>query len=187
MIDKNFRLKKEQTGLLVIDVQDNIFSKMDRSCELLESLQKIVQGLAILQIPTFVTEHCPDKLGETIATLKAYLPENGKVLKKAAFSALQESHIKSEIIQQNIKQWIVVGIEAHVCVQQTVSDLLKEKLDVVVLSDAIGSRKMFDYFTSIAEMSYFGARISTVETILFELLLTSKDPEFKKISQLIKS
>lgn len=83
-------------------------------------------------------------------------------------------------------QWVLIGIEAHVCVLQTAKDLIAEGKQVVVLNDAIGSRSIYDFSTAIAEMRDCGVRITSTETILFELLRNSQAAEFKAMSQLIK-
>lgn len=95
--------------------------------------------------------------------------------------------IKEAIEKTGKREWIVVGIEAHVCILQTARDLQVAGNRVVVLNDAISSRSIYDYSTAIAEMRDEGIRISSVETLLFELMQDSKCPEFKQVSQLIKS
>lgn len=179
-------LSKDQSGLLVIDVQEKLFKLVERSCEVLHSIEKAIKGFQILKIPIFVTEQYPQGLGETMPALKKILGDQITPFVKTSFSCLENSPFKDKIKDSHVKQWVLVGIEAHVCVLQTARDLLKLGKEVVILNDAIASRSIYDFSTAIAELRDYGARISSVETILFELLRDSKAPEFKQISQLIQ-
>jgi nicotinamidase-related amidase len=180
------RLDPKQTGLLIVDVQDKLFPLVERACEVMKAITLLIKACRILKIPIFVSEQYPQGLGPTVASLKVALDPQQTYWSKTCFSCAGDQTIGEAIKQLPIKQWIVVGIEAHVCVEQTVRDLLQQGKEVVVLNDAITSRSIFDYSTAIAEMRDFGARISSVETVIFELVHDSKHPEFKQISQLIK-
>lgn len=183
---RNDRLIRTGTGLLIIDVQEKLFPYIENSCAVMQALQKVVRGFQILQLPIFVTEQYPKGLGHTVLVLKGILGKEQRFLVKTSFSCLDERSIQEELQNALIEQWVLVGVEAHVCVLQTAKDLLAQGKQVVVLNDAIGSRSIYDFSTAIAELRDCGARISSVETILFELLRNSKALEFKEISQLIK-
>jgi nicotinamidase-related amidase len=99
---------------------------------------------------------------------------------------LNDPELNKYLLALPVQQWVLIGIEAHVCVLQTAKDLLRENKQVVVLNDAISSRSIYDFATAIAEMRDCGVRISSAETILFELLKDSKAEEFKQISHLVK-
>lgn len=186
MNDKNYKLVRDKVGLLLIDVQEKLFPLVENSCHASIALQKVIRGFQILNLPIYVTEQYPEKLGNTIAVLKGVLGEGQKYSSKTAFSCLDQPEVKKWLLDAPVNQWVVAGIEAHVCVLQTVKDLLEQGKQVVVVNDAIGSRSIYDYSTAIAEMRDCGARISSAETVLFELLRHSKAAEFKEISQLIK-
>jgi nicotinamidase-related amidase len=186
MINRNRKLNRATTGLLVVDVQEKLFPYVENSCLVMQTLQKVVQGFQILSLPIYVSEQYPKGLGETVATLKGMLGNIPTFLSKTSFSCLDDDLIKKTLLDASVEQWVVIGIEAHVCVLQTVKDLLEQGKQVVVLNDAISSRSIYDFSTAIAEMRDCGARISSSETILFELLRDSKAAEFKEISQLIK-
>lgn len=182
----NFTLHQNDTALLVIDVQDKLFHLVERSCEVMQTMKKVIRGFQILNLPIFVTEQYPEGLGPTIATLKCCLEDNQHYSSKTTFSCARDSKIKEKILSSEAKNWVLVGIEAHVCILQTAKDLLALNKNVIVLNDAISSRSIYDYSTAIAEMRDCGIRISSTETILFELLKDSKDEHFKEISKLIK-
>lgn len=182
----NYNLKREKCGLLVIDVQDKLFPLVERPAEVLCAMQKAIEGFRIMHLPIMASEQYPKGLGDTIKGLKMCLGDQQPYFQKTSFSCLNDPILKKEILNSKIEQWVLVGIEAHVCVLQTAKDLLHEGKQVVVLNDAISSRSIYDFSTAIAELRDCGARISSVEIILFELLRDSKAPEFREISLLIK-
>lgn len=179
-------LTRQNTGLLVVDMQDKLFNHVDRPCEVLLGVQKVIKGFQILQLPIVVTEQYPQGLGPTIETLKSCLGENQTYLPKTCFSCLGDQKIEEEVLNLPVDSWVIVGIEAHVCVLQTARDLIQQGKAVVVLNDCITSRSVFDFSTAIAELRDMGARISSAETVLFELVKDAKAPEFREISQLVK-
>lgn len=179
-------LERKTTGLLVIDVQERLFPEVDRAPEVIRSIKKVVEGFQILQIPIVLTEQYPQGLGPTVSSLNQLLQGTTPLI-KTTFSCLGDLAIRDKLLAMPIKQWVLVGIEAHVCVLQTARDLLQAGCQVVVLNDAIASRFKDDFSVAISELKSIGARVSTSETVLFELLKDSKALEFKKISQLIKT
>lgn len=120
----NFSLERKKAALLVIDVQDKLFHQIERSCEVMLTMQKVIRGFQILNLPILVSEQYPKGLGSTIATLKTIFREDQEYLSKTTFSCLKDPIIKEKIQRFKADQWVVVGIEAHVCVLQTVKDLL---------------------------------------------------------------
>lgn len=180
------KLKKETTGLLLIDVQDKLFRLVDRSCEVMQTIQKAIKGFKVLNLPIITTEQYPEGLGSTVQTLKPLLGEGQKYYSKTSFSCIGDPNIRELILKTPVTQWVLAGIEAHVCVLQTAKDLVAEGKEVVVLNDAITSRSVYDFSTAIAEMRDCGIRISSTETVLFELLRDSSSAEFKAMSALIK-
>lgn len=184
---KNNNLEKSTTGLLLIDIQDRLFPYIERSSEMMHAIKTIIDGFKILNLPIYVSEQVPEKMGKTLLELRHILPEETYCyFSKTTFSCLGNSHFRKIIDEGIIKQWVLIGIETHVCVLQTARDLIRLNHDVIVLNDATSSRSIYDYSTAIAEIRDCGARVSSVETVLFELLSDSSVPEFKQISRLIK-
>lgn len=184
---KNYRLVKDQTGLLIVDVQERLFLVVDQRCEMKKKLQRLVRGFQILKRPIFATEQYPEGLGSTAAFLRNSLGEDQHYWSKCTFSCMGDPALRQEILKLPLTQWVIAGIEAHVCVLQTVRDLLNAQKQVVVVNDAIASRSIYDFSTAIAEMRDCGARISSMETVLFELLENSKTPGFKEILDVVKA
>ena len=184
---RSFTLDPAQTVLLVVDMQQKIFCQVERGPEILHSIWKLIQAFQIMELPIIISEQYPKGLGSTLPPLQTLLGESYKPWEKTTFSCMDDPSFKQNVMAMSQKQWVVVGIEAHICVLQTVKGLLDLGKEVVVLNDSIASRSIFDYSTAIAEMRDEGARISSTETILFELLKDSKHPQFKAISELIKT
>ena len=116
----NFKLKRDSTALLVIDVQERLFPHVEHSCELMQTIMKVVKGFKILKLPIYVTEQYPQGLGATVPNLKACLGEAPTCFVKTAFSCMDDSQIR-KTFTQSAQQFVLVGIEAHVCVLQTVA------------------------------------------------------------------
>lgn len=183
--DKNWFLDRNSAGLLVVDVQERLFPLVEHPEEVLKEIEKMVRGANVLKLPVFVSEQYPEKMGKTLSHLNGLL-EGNQHLSKTSFSCLKDKEIEAILKNSSVTQWILVGIEAHVCILQTAKDLIKNHYKVAVLNNAISSRSIYDYSTAIAEMRDIGVRITSVETALFELMGNSKIPEFKEISSLIK-
>ena len=183
---QNYKLSREKTALLVVDVQERLFREVERPCEVLPVMQTVIKGFQVMRLPIVITEQYPQGLGPTVTGIKNCLEGDYSLFTKTTFSCLGDKQIKDYILNLSVTQWVLIGIEAHVCILQTAKDLLAEGRQVVILNDAITSRSIFDFSTAISELRDCGARISSAETVLFELLGDSKAAEFKEISQLVK-
>ncbi len=180
-------IQPDQTALLIVDVQDKLFRQIERPSEVMQRLQMLIRGCQILNIPIFVTEQYPQGLGTTIDAVKDLLPADQTYHSKTTFSCCADAPTKEALLGSQKKQWIVAGIEAHVCILQSAKALLEEGMEVIVPNDAISARSIYDFSTAIAEMRDEGVRITSVETILFECVRDSKSSHFKALSELIKS
>lgn len=178
-------LKKEQTALLIIDVQEKILNVMSRKDDLIKSCLKLIRGFKALNSPIFFTEQYPKGLGATAEELKAELTGLSPV-QKLSFSCFGAENFFKRLIDNGIEQVVVAGIEAHVCVQQTVLDLIANGFQVNAAADALSSRNMLDYETALRRMDAHGAEITTTESILFEMLNVCGTEEFKAVSKIVK-
>lgn len=178
-------LRREDSALLMIDIQERILGVMQNKELLIENNLKLIKGCKILSIPIFYTEQYPKGLGETAVVLKAEL-ENYQAIQKMTFSCYAAGDLFETLTSQNIKQVIVSGIESHVCVQQTVLDLIANGFQVDLVADAVSSRKEIDYNIALDRMRSNGAEVTTTETVLFELLNICGTDEFKSVSKLVK-
>ena len=177
-------LNKSTTALLVIDIQDRIYKVMRKHERMLENVSKLIKGAKVLDLPIYYTEQYPKGLGETVSFLKEEL--QGEAVQKLSFSCFGAENLFKELKDSNISQVVVCGIESHVCVQQTVLDLLANEFQVNLPANAVSSRNKMDYEIAIKRMENKGAEVTTTEAVLFELLEVSGTPEFKQISALVK-
>ena len=183
---KDLFLSLETTGLIVIDVQDKLLAHVERPCEVMNALKIAIKGFSSLDVPLLVTEQAPEKLGKTTSSLLEILPKDVKIFGKTTFSCLGNPSFKQTILSLPVKNWVLCGLEAHVCVLQTAKGLLQLGKNAVILNDAISSRSIFDYSTAIAEMRDLSMRITSVETSLFELVKDANAKPFKAISEILK-
>lgn len=178
-------LNRERAALIVVDVQEKLFPLVERSCEMMKRIEILVRTFKALGLPIFLSEQYPQGLGETIGSLKE-LALGAACYQKTTFSCASDSRFAQEIRALGKQEIILAGIEAHVCILQTAVLLKEQGYEVTVANDAISSRSIFDYSTAIADMRDFGIRITSTESVLFELLRDSKAKEFKEISKLIR-
>ncbi len=179
------RIKREVSAGLVIDIQEKLFPHMDQKEELLKKCTMLMEGLKVLGVPFVVTEQYPKGLGGTVEEISEMVGQD-PVIEKIAFSCCDEPAVLQSAVFRNRKTVIVCGIEAHVCVLQTVIDLVGAGYSAVVVEDCISSRNPEDKRVAVERMRAEGAVITTCESILFELARVAGTDEFKAISRLIK-
>ncbi|MCX7876452.1 MAG: hydrolase [Melioribacteraceae bacterium] len=178
-------LQREKTALLIIDIQERILPVINEIENVIQNTLKLINGFKILNIPIYYTEQYPKGLGPTVKRIKEAL-ENINSIQKMTFSCCGAENLFDELKSKNISQVVVCGIESHVCVQQTVLDLIENNFQVVVSADAVSSRRKFDFDIALNRMRSNGAEITTTESILFELLNVCGTDEFKAISKIVK-
>ena len=178
-------LNTDNTLLLVIDVQDRLIGMLKNSDEIIKNNMILAKSAQILGVPTIVTEQYPQGLGSTVLEVKEVVsPEH--IFEKTSFSALENVEILDKIKSYGVKNIVITGIETHICVYQTTLSLIENGFNVYVVKNAVSSRKTKDYRTALELMRDFGAKLTCVEAVLFELLKTSKHPNFKEIQSFIK-
>ncbi len=178
-------LQRENAALLVIDIQERILPVILESERVVENTLKLINGFKILSVPIYYTEQYPKGLGPTESKIKSSLG-NAEAIQKMTFSCSGASGLFQDLKRKRIKQVIVCGVESHVCVLQTVLDLLAEEFQVHIAADAVSSRRKFDYDIALRRMESNGAEITLTESVLFELLNVCGTDEFKAISKLVK-
>jgi len=177
-------LKEDCTGL-IIDIQERLFPHIYQHAELLRNALILLEGLKELKIPLILTEQYPRGLGPTVEKVKLCV-EKYNPIEKNAFSCCDETNFITELKQSGRINVIICGIESHVCVLQTVIDLIQMGINPVVVSDCISSRKLSDKEVAIERMRSEGAVITTYESVLFELARRAGTESFKTISRLVK-
>lgn len=174
----------ENSALMIVDVQGKLAEQVQGSSELLNNLSILIQGAKLLSIPIVWVEQLPDKLGSTHPEVSQHL--SGKAFEKSTFSAWSNNEIRSEIENINRRNWIVAGIECHICVYQTVRELLKMHYKVHVVNDAVSSRKLENKNIGLEAMKSAGAYMTSTEMVLFELQQKAEGDVFKQLIKLVK-
>ena len=181
-------LSREQALILCIDVQERLAPAMPE--ELLERLVynagNLLRGAQALGVTVLVSEQYKKGLGGTLPALVDALPVNTPRLEKIHFSAWADPGLAKAIVDSGRSQIIVFGIEAHICVYQTVRDLAHVGYRVHVPHDAVCSRDPENLRVGLVLAERAGATVTATETILFDLLGRAGTPEFKTISALVK-
>jgi nicotinamidase-related amidase len=170
-------LARDRAALVVVDVQE-AFRPYESFAGVAENCAKLLRGARILEVPRLVSEQYPKGLGHTAAEVGL---EDEQPIEKSVFSLARAEGF--DLAGRD--QAIVCGIETHVCVSQTVHDLLEKGVEVHVPADAVGSRHALDYERGLERLERAGAVVSTVESVLFELLERAGTPEFKAVQKLI--
>ncbi|MCU0877123.1 MAG: hydrolase [Pirellulaceae bacterium] len=176
-------MNRDDTALLVVDVQEKLLPLIPGSAQLVWNIRRLLEGAAALGVRTLATEQYPQGLGPTTAELAKRL-EN--IPAKLAFSCGECGELFTGLADQGIWKILVCGIETHVCVSQTVHDLLGEGFRVYVAADAVGARGPLDHEMALRRMDSAGATLTTTEAALFEWCERAGSPEFKKISALVR-
>lgn len=171
------------TGLLVVDVQAKLLPLIPGRERLVWNIRRLIDGAKILGVSVAGTEQYPQGLGPTTPELAERL---GALPAKTAFSSAECSQIFTGWRDRGIWKVLVCGIETHVCVSQTVHDLLGEGFRVYVAADAVAARGALDHEIALRRMDSAGATLTTTEAALFEWCQRAGSPEFKQISQLVK-
>jgi len=179
-------MNEKNTAIICIDLQEKLVNMLSENekIKIENNAAKLLKTASILNLPTIITEQYPKGLGSTIDKIKEIT--DFEIIEKTTFSALQTDDFINAFNKIKSKNIVVFGIETHICVYQTVIDLLEKNYTVYVVKDVCGSRNQDNYDTALELLKQKGAYIATLEIILFNLLKSSKHPNFKEIQALIK-
>jgi nicotinamidase-related amidase len=178
-------LHRQNTCLLIIDVQERFRAHIVGFAEMVKSIAVLVKVANILGLPIVLTEQNPQKLGATVKEILAEI-DVPIIFAKNSFSCCEQESFAKHIEQLERKQILVTGIETHVCVNQSVHNLLYLGYQVHIAADAVSSRQLANKRIGIKKMLSAGAIISSTELATLELLETADNPQFKQIQGLIK-
>jgi nicotinamidase-related amidase len=176
------KLDRNRAALVVIDVQEAFRKALPDFDRVAQSVATLVQGAEAMDVPIVFTEQYPQGLGRTVPEVSDHLPDDLEPIEKVCFSAAQAEGFDLD----DLDQALVCGIETHVCVNQTVLDLLDQGVEVHLVGDAVGSRSEENRQLGLHRAERSGAVLTSVETALFELLRGSDAAEFKQVQALVK-
>lgn len=174
------------SALVVVDIQEGFRAVIPDFAKLAARVAIAVRGFQLLDLPILVTEQYPKGLGRTADEIKQALSVDTQAYEKTAFSSCRASDFVDKLTEFGVKQVVLCGLEAHICVNQTAHDLLERGFQVHLLCDAISSRFEYNRLAGLAKMTRSGAIESSVEMALFELMGDARHPKFKEIQALIK-
>ncbi|OFX37615.1 MAG: hydrolase [Bacteroidetes bacterium GWA2_40_15] len=179
------RIQLEDTAAVVVDIQERLLPHIYQWEQTLQNCLKLIDGLQVLTVPVVVTQQYTKGLGPTVAAIVNKITAFNHI-EKNSFSCYGEPVFKNKLTSLGKKNVILCGIESHVCVLQTCLDLIEASYIPVVVEDCVSSRKPDDKTIAIERMRQEGARITTLESLLFELTRCAGTDTFKSISRLVK-
>jgi nicotinamidase-related amidase len=178
-------LKKEETVLVVIDVQTMLWEVIFEKERVLSQNKKLIEAFKIFDLPIILTEQYPLGMGRTHPEILELLKETEK-FEKLSFSCLKKDEFSQKLFSLKRKQIVLTGIESHICVLQTAYDLLEKNFSVFIPYDGVSSRKKTDWENALQRLQKEGVIIGSVESFIFELLESADTPLFRKILKIVK-
>ena len=179
-------LELSRSALLIIDMQEAFRANTKHFERFAQRIAVAARGSQLLNLPIIVTEQYPKGLGRTAFEITEVIPKDVEIIEKTSFSSCGAQNFYNKLQEHETKHVIVSGMEAHICVNQTVHDLLVNGCQVHLLTDCITSRSKADRKVALMKMHNSGAILSSVEMALFELMRDARHEQFKAIQGLIK-
>jgi len=186
-------LKKESTGLIVVDIQGKLASLVHDSATLISNCEKLIKGAQALALPILWLEQNPGRIGGTVEELSSLLcagPNSSsheqKAIHKFTFDACEDAKFMQRVRTEDVDTWLICGIEAHICVYQTALSLKRMGFKVELLLDCVSSRTLDNKTLAIQKLVNNGIELTGLEMCLFELVKDCRAAEFKEILALIK-
>lgn len=176
------KINLKNAALFLCDMQEKFRGNIVYYPQIISVANRMLQTAKILEMPIVVTEQYPKGLGPTVKELDV---SQEKIFPKTSFSMLIPAVVDHMKTLPDLKSVVVCGIENHVCIQNTVLDLLEEKFDVHIIADACSSRSLTDRMFAFQRMREAGAFITTSECMMLGLCGDAAHPKFKPIQKLI--
>ena len=178
-------LRKENTGLVVVDIQGKLARLVHDSEALIANCATLIKGVQALGLPIIWLEQNPDKLGATVDELGSLL-EGKQPITKFTFDGCQEPQFAQAIQAANVNTWLVCGIETHICVYQTASSLKGLGFEVQLVADCVASRTLANKELGVSKLAKSGVEVTGLEMCLYELVGDCRSAEFRDILGLIR-
>jgi nicotinamidase-related amidase len=184
---ESFYLNRKKLLFVIIDVQEALAAAMKPGVakDVIRNIRLLVELAKSFQISILVTEQYPKGLRNTVQPVREAL-DSVEPIEKVTFSSLKDETFMGKLSDQRLDQAVVMGMETHVCVFQTVLDLLSHGYVVHVPRDATCSRVKQNWITGLSLMEKAGALITSTETIAFQLLERADTDSFKALAPLLK-
>ena len=200
-------LDAEESQLVLVDYQIRLMPAMLDSSTAIANAVRLAKLAALVDVPAFLTEQNPSKLGETVAEIRQAFEVPPRVLSKMQFSAVEEGlgewlrppakpvqgnarslpkHLQKPAAGSERGTIVLAGCEAHICMLQTALDLLEDDFEVWVVTDACSARTERNRDAAFDRLAGAGVELVTTEMVAFEWIRTAEHPEFKAMQALIK-
>lgn len=187
MYQRSYQLLCPENSLLVVvDIQERLLPVIENRDAVTFNASRLLRGAAALDVPMIVTEQYPKGLGPTVPELKKVLPPTVPVYEKKTFSICAAPAIYEAVAKSSASKIVLCGMETHICVLQSALDLLAMGREVVLVTDAVGSRFENDRRTALRSVDSVGVTLATTESVLFQWCHTAEHPAFKTISALAR-
>lgn len=180
------RLHIDSAALLVVDVQERLISTIHDHRGLVARTRALVQGCTLLGVPVIVTEQYVKGLGPTVGEIASVVPAGSLVCGKNCFSALTPD-VRSKLRQLGRNELLVCGIEAHICVLQTILDACASGLQTFHATDCISSGQVDQIAPATRRMESAGSTPSGALGSLYELMGTCEHPAFRSVLPIAKA
>ena len=178
-------LEIKNSCLVIVDVQGKLAQLMHDKERLFSNLDVLARSANMLDMKILVCRQNPKALGDVIDELLPHI-EGVEPGDKKVFSCCGSDVFNVQLEAAKVKNVILCGIESHICVTQTAIDLIEKGYAVHVVADAVSSRTGSNKRIGIKRMAQEGAKVSSTEMVLFELLKTAEHAKFRDIAKLIK-
>jgi nicotinamidase-related amidase len=182
---KGFQLDRDDAVLLVVDIQERLAVVMAEREKVVTNTAHLIAAAKLLGVPMVYTEQYPKGLGPTVPELRAAL-EPAAAVEKMTFDCCGEDSFAPALEGTGRSTVIVCGMEAHICVLQTVLGLLELGMGVHVVADAVCSRNPEHARIALELQRDAGAVVTCTESVMFQLLRCAGTPEFKTIQNRIR-
>lgn len=166
--------------VLIVDCQDKLVPHVSGGDEVVSRCANLLGAARVLGIPVLVSEHYPEGIGHTVAALRA-LVEPDEVVRKDHFSCVSEPGLRERLLHDSRRTLVIAGMESHVCVMQTALEALSGGLRVLLVADAVGSRRAEDRDAALERMRAAGVTLVTREMIIFEWARRGATDTFREL------
>lgn len=185
-----YRITRGTSALLVVDIQEKLLPAIHERERVLENAVRLVRGAQALGVPIWITEQYRKGIGPTVPEVAQAAGCNGAggivPIDKITFSACGAPGLLDQLRARGVRDVVLCGVEAHVCVCQSALDLAAAGYRPVLVADAVSSRTPENHRWGVERMRQAGAVLASTEMILFEWLERAGTPEFKQILELVK-
>ena len=182
-LQRNF-INNRPINVLFCDIQDKYIQKVYKSQDVIKTAEEMAEASKILRLNQIVTEHQKNVFGKTIKEITQHLTDDASISEKTRFAMVDDEFINK---QDEDAVYVLLGIEAHICVTQTALNILKNQKPLILIADGISSTNSGDRELALGNLQTMGAYLTTSQSFMFLLLRDSNHDSFKSLLNIFKS